>query len=227
MKLVKTANGLRTIDDWDMNYVPVKLRDILQDHLTTLVNNLLKGKGVETYTLCKFNLRLTKNQLCAIREQLLVLKYSPLDIDRYPSILEEVLRNDNVSINSEVFFAEIEAIIMKELMEEQKDSPKPWEKPTFSDKDFRELIRRQLVTDIQTEDGLKKYVIENYSSELANKPKLDYLLEEVREHFKNEPRGFVWLHELFKEKKLGSAPAGNQYIFDREMSKLLASHFSN
>jgi hypothetical protein len=226
MKLLKTANGLKTIDDWDVNYVPVKLRDILQDHLNTLVNNLLKGKGIETYVLWKFNLKPTKDQVCAIREQLLIMKHHPLNIDTYPSVLEEVLRNDNITIDNEVFFAEIEMIIKEQLMDEPDDRPKPWETPTFSDKDFRVLIRKQLVADIQTEEGLKKYVIENYSSELANKPKLDYILEEVREHFKNEPKDFTWLHEVFKEKKLGSAPTGNQYIFDREMSKLLANHFN-
>jgi hypothetical protein len=226
MKLVRTANGLKTIDDWDMNYVPVKLRDILQDHMETIVNNLLKGKGIETYTLVKFCVKPTADQVRAIQEQLVILKYSPLNIDHYPSILEDVLRNDNVSIGTDEFFTRIEAIIREQISQEPEDR-KPWERPdSFSDKNFREMIRHQLVSEIQTEEGLKKYVIENYSSELANRPKLKYLMEEVRDHFKNESKGYAWLHKMFKEKKLGSAGSGNQIIFDAEMNKLLANHFS-
>jgi hypothetical protein len=225
MKLIKTANGPKTIDDWDINYVPVKLRDILHEHRSTLITNILKGRGVETYLSYKFNRKATKAQIDAIKEQLFVRKHSPLEIDDYPGILEEVLRSEVVALDNEKFFSEIEVIFKRELDMEQDQRPQPWDKPTYNDRDFREFIRKQLVSEIQTEAGLKKYIMENYSSEIANKSKLLYLLDEVREHFKNEPGNFKWLHERFTERRLVDADSGNQYVFDKEMHEILRGHF--
>jgi len=224
MKLVMTALGAKTIDDWDANYVPVKLRDILHDHRAAIINNLLKGKGLEQYIFHKFETRFSKYKIAAIKDDLFKLKHTPLNIDNYRPVLEKVLKNENTHIENEIFFQEIE-IIIKNNMPHQ-DGP-TGETFSIGNQVFREIIRKEMVDKIQTEEGLRAYVIEHYNNQLASKSKLLYLLDEVRSHFRKEPSDYQWLHTFFDKQKLGSPQEGNEYIFDEEMNRILDKHFEN
>lgn len=225
MKTLKTQLGIKQIEDHDTTLIPLLLQDVLHEYRSSLIDKLLTG--LDTYIKWKFNTKATKLQLETIREALFKIKLSPLKIDNYSGVLEQLLKSDFVNLDSNIFYSEIDTIIQHELglidmSDKQQD---PWETPTFNNKDFRVFIRKQMITEVQTEAGLKKYIKERYEADITDKAKLLYLLQEVQEFYKKEPIDTKWIHEFFNEYKLGGPEDGNKFILDKDMSEVLKNHF--
>jgi hypothetical protein len=115
MKTVKTANGFKKIEDWNLDLVPVQLRTILQEHRATLIDKILGD--MDTYIDYKFRTRPTHKHIQFLRLKLDDLKKSGIDIDTYRSIFDTVITNEFTSLDNKVFYAEIDSRIKSILFQ--------------------------------------------------------------------------------------------------------------
>lgn len=116
MKTIKTANGMKKIEDWNANLVPIQLRTILQEHRATLVDKLMNG-GLGAYIDYKFATRATSQQHDQIRVALSTLRNDGIDISTYGSIFAAVEKNEFTSLDNALFYAEIDATIKATLFQ--------------------------------------------------------------------------------------------------------------
>jgi hypothetical protein len=116
MKTVKTANGIKKIEDWNYDLVPLQLRSILQEHRSTLITRLIQG-GVESYIDYKFNKKIQHQQLTKIINDLESLKRSGIDIDTYEPIFQDVLDREYTALTNALFYAEIDRTIQETLQQ--------------------------------------------------------------------------------------------------------------
>ena len=114
MKVIKTANGFKRIEDWNVSLVSVQLRSILQEHRETLVDRLLTG-DLESYIAYKFNTKVTHREILKIREKLYELKKSGIDLEIYRPIFEAVNKNEFTSLDNSIFYNEIDKEILMNL----------------------------------------------------------------------------------------------------------------
>jgi hypothetical protein len=224
MKQIKTINGIKVIDDWSMDLVPVQLQDILEEHRAVLISKLVKG--LNTYIASKFKQRPDELQLERIKEHLFRLSHSKINLDNYNRILEKVLNNENVHLDSELFYIEIDSVINSHLNDSAFCNLDPSEPVTFNYRDLIRFNRKQLVFEMQTIEGLKKHINRIYGVKENDQAKIIYLLEELREHFKKEPTDYTWLYEMFRENNLVDVEEGNLILLDEEISKLLDKHYN-
>jgi hypothetical protein len=115
MKMVKTANGIKKIDDWNPDLIPGQLKPILQQHRATLVNKLIQGE-LNTYIDYKFSSRASVGQLEKIRNSLDLLKDDGIDPVLYSPIFQAVLHNDFTNLDNALFYREIDATISTRLL---------------------------------------------------------------------------------------------------------------
>jgi hypothetical protein len=107
MKTIKTVNGMKKIDETNVNLVSIQLRTILQDHRATLIDKLIAG-GIETYVDYKFNIKISPKKIQTLKLNLENLKDSGIDPEHYSSIYEAVAKNDFVSLDNSIFYNEID-----------------------------------------------------------------------------------------------------------------------
>src|SRR5687767_10759915 len=105
MKTLKTQLGIKQIEDHDTTLIPLLLQDVLHEYRGSLIDKLLTG--LDTYIKWKFNMNATKSQLETTREALFKVKLSPLKIDNYTGVLEQLLKSDFVNLDSSIFYSEI------------------------------------------------------------------------------------------------------------------------
>jgi hypothetical protein len=110
MKTIKTAAGLLTLKDGDQYFVSLQLRSILQDHRIQLIDNLISS-DLNRYIDYKFDRTANPIQLNRIRNRLLELRQSGINMIRYDSILQSVIKYDFVQLENASFFHEIDEII--------------------------------------------------------------------------------------------------------------------
>lgn len=118
MKTVKTANGIKKIEDWNLDLVPLQLRSVLQDHRATLIDKLLHG-GLATYIDYKFATKTTIKAQEVIKQKLTDLKQSGVDVLFYHSIFEMVLNNEYTALHNTLFYDEIDLVIKSNLFQNQ------------------------------------------------------------------------------------------------------------
>lgn len=116
MKTVKTANGVRKIEDADLSLVPLQLRSILQEHRTALVNRLLNG-GLEAYIDYKFATKGDARQLEQIKNNLDTLKNSGINSDVYAPIFNKVQDHEFTTLDNVIFYNEIDRTIQETLFQ--------------------------------------------------------------------------------------------------------------
>jgi hypothetical protein len=110
MKTVKTANGIKKIEDGHQQLVPIQLRTILQEHRATLIDKLLSG-GLDAYIDYKFSMKASPKEMERIKDSLDVLKHDGIDILAYGSIFQAVMSHDFTTLDNSLFYAEIDQAI--------------------------------------------------------------------------------------------------------------------
>jgi hypothetical protein len=228
MKTIKTAGQVIKIEDHDVNLIPLFLQEQLQEYRAKLITNLLGG--LDAYVGYKFKITPNRKQIIGIRKHLMQLQKSRLNLDNYQFILEQTLRKDTITLDSGLFYIEIDRTIENVLMagkdvnEERFDADGT---PIFNSNDLLRFIRKGMVQEIQTPEGLLKYIKENYNVNVSDKAKLDYILAEVIEYFKSEPVDAKWIREIFNKHDFESFESGNKFILEQEMSSILKKHFEH
>lgn len=110
MKTIKTVNGIKRIEDWDVNLIPVQLRSILHEHRKGLVDKLVTG-GLDLYIDYKFSSKATFQQVERIKLKLTELANSGIDLELYQPIFDEVMENEFTKLDNARFYYEIDEII--------------------------------------------------------------------------------------------------------------------
>jgi hypothetical protein len=113
MKKIRIANGIKRLDDSDGNTVLFRLRDILSEHRSILINRLLSD--LVTYIDYKFSIRATARQVDSVKDSLVALKNSVLDLDRYSDILDHFHQSEMTYVGNEKFMQEIDEHITAAL----------------------------------------------------------------------------------------------------------------
>lgn len=93
MKTIKTANGVKKIEDWNQHLVPIQLRTILQEHRAALVDKLVQG-GLGAYIDYTFCMKAAPKLMEQIKDSLSVLKHDGIDSILYAPMFDAVLKND-------------------------------------------------------------------------------------------------------------------------------------
>lgn len=106
MKILHTLQGTKRIEDSDPNVTLLKVRQILDDQRTAIINRLITDLPV--YIDYRFRVKPDVQQLQTIREKLYTLKNSGLDLEKYDDILQHVVNNEKTYVSSEPFYKEID-----------------------------------------------------------------------------------------------------------------------
>jgi hypothetical protein len=113
MKILRTLNGVKRIEDSDPNVMLLKVRQILDEQRNGLITRLINDLGA--YIDYKFKIRPDVRQLESIKEKLFALKNSGLDLEKYDSLLQHVIHHDATYVNAEPFYREIDESISSQL----------------------------------------------------------------------------------------------------------------
>jgi hypothetical protein len=106
MKILRTLQGIRRVEDSDPNVMLLKVRQIFDEQRNSLITRLVGD--LASYIDYKFSIRPDAKQLEAIREKLFSLKNSGLDLEKYDGLLQHVLQHDATYVNAEPFYREID-----------------------------------------------------------------------------------------------------------------------
>jgi hypothetical protein len=117
MKTIKSAIiGIKKIETTEPEEQLAQLCEILTAHNHVLVDRLLRD--LPTYIHYKFKIRLLKEQLDEIKEKLLDLKKGNVNMDKYKSVINEVRTKAVIYLNNDVFYNEIDQLILFSLQKE-------------------------------------------------------------------------------------------------------------
>jgi hypothetical protein len=113
MKSVRIASTVKHLDEAESNITLFQIREILNEHRSTLVMRILGD--LPTYLAFKFNRKIDKEKQQEIRDKLFALSNSIVSLDKYDSIVQEILTNKNYTVPSQPFIHEIDVLLDAEL----------------------------------------------------------------------------------------------------------------
>ena len=113
MKILRILNGVRRIEDSDPNVMLLKVRQILDEQRNELISRLVND--LSAYIDYKFQIKADAKQLDIIKEKLVALKSSGLDLEKYDGLLQHVIHHDTTYVNAEPFYREIDENIKWQL----------------------------------------------------------------------------------------------------------------
>jgi hypothetical protein len=113
MKTIKTATGIKKIQDTDEQFVSIQLRSILQDHRALLIDKMMKG--LESYIDYKFGRRTDPKTMDRLKHRLYELKKSGIDVETYKPIFQTVMKHEYTSIGNAMFYEEIDTLLKEDL----------------------------------------------------------------------------------------------------------------
>lgn len=117
MKSIKTAAGIRRIEDSGDHITIFKLREVLYEHRKTLIHRITADPNA--YLDYKFQVRLNAQLLKPLLNRLSDLAHAPLDLDRYDDILKEFQHHQTMVLSNVLFYQEIDEHIYDQLNSSQ------------------------------------------------------------------------------------------------------------
>jgi hypothetical protein len=115
MKTIKTATGVKKIQDSDEQFVSIQLRSLLQDHRALLIDKMMKG--LESYIDYKFQRKPDLKMMDRLKHRLNELKKSGIDMETYKPIFQTVMKHEFTTIGNAMFYEEIDALLKEDLMQ--------------------------------------------------------------------------------------------------------------
>ncbi len=113
MKTIKTASGIKKIEDGDIHFVSIQLRSLLQEHRAFLIDKMTGG--LESYIDYKFNKKADPKTMDRLKFRLNELKKSGIDLQTYQSIFQAVERHEYTAIGNALFYEEIDSVLKEDL----------------------------------------------------------------------------------------------------------------
>jgi hypothetical protein len=113
MKSVRIASTVKHLDEVETNITLFQIREILNEHRSTLIMRILSD--LPTYLGFKFNRKVEKEKQLEIRDKLFALSNSIVSLDKYDTVVHQILINKNYTVPSQPFFHEIDVLLDAEL----------------------------------------------------------------------------------------------------------------
>lgn len=113
MKSVRIAGAVRHIEDADETVTLFRIQEILSEHRSALITRILSD--LPTYLQFKFSAKVDKDRQDKLRDKLLDLSNSKVNLDRYAETLQEIKTHDNYRVHSQEFFFEIDTLLDAQL----------------------------------------------------------------------------------------------------------------
>jgi hypothetical protein len=115
MKTVRTISGIKKIEAIDKEATMFRVSEILNEQRKALINRMLTDLNV--YVDYRFRVKVDAQQLDHLREKLDTMKNYNVDMEKYGSILQNVLDHDATYMNAEPFYKDIDENIGSYLRE--------------------------------------------------------------------------------------------------------------
>ena len=109
MESVRIASSTKHIEEADQNVILFRIQEILSEHRTMLITGILTD--LPTYLQFKFYTKVDKEMQAVLREKLLDLSNSKVNLDLYDEIVQEIKKNNNYRVPSTDFFKEINTLL--------------------------------------------------------------------------------------------------------------------
>jgi hypothetical protein len=119
MKTLKSALlGAKNLEDSHAEIMLQQLKDIIRQHRAVIITRLLGD--LPTYLDYKFQLaKPTKTQLDYVKDELLALKNSGVELTHYEAVLNQLETKNVVHLTNEPFYVEIDALVNNHLKEQE------------------------------------------------------------------------------------------------------------
>ena len=110
MKTVKSALlGAKSIIDNNPDAMLFQLKEIIKEHRALIITRMV-GE-LATYVDYKFHHKADKDSLFKMKEQLLQLKNSGVDLKCYDNIVQQLTNRAQVHLTNEPFYIEIDELL--------------------------------------------------------------------------------------------------------------------
>src|SRR6267154_5495527 len=107
MKTVKSALlGAKQLIDTNEEVLTIQLKEIIKEHRALIITRMM-GE-LPTYLDYKFNFKTDKDSLMKIKDRLLSLKNSGIDLKVYDNVVQQLLNRAVVHLTNEPFYIEID-----------------------------------------------------------------------------------------------------------------------
>lgn len=110
---IRIANGVKRIELGNENMAMLQIGDVLKAHRQILIDSMLSD--LSSYIRYQFGTPATKDQLQQIKNKLLDLKNSAINLARYSEMISDVMVNETTHVRSEPFYLEINEVIGEEM----------------------------------------------------------------------------------------------------------------
>lgn len=119
MKTLKSALlGTKNLEDSHAEIMLQQLKDIIRQHRAVIITRLLGD--LPTYLDYKFQLaKPTKTQLDYVKDELLALKNSGVELTHYEAVLNQLETKTVVHLTNEPFYVELDALVNNHLKEQE------------------------------------------------------------------------------------------------------------
>ncbi len=110
MKTIKSALlGTKNLIDINPDALLFQVKEILKAHRELIITRMIGD--LPTYIIYKFDVKPTKNMLEVVKGQLLELRKSHVDLDKYQSTVQMVLNRAVTHLTNEPFYVEIDEFL--------------------------------------------------------------------------------------------------------------------
>jgi hypothetical protein len=107
MKTVKSALlGAKQLIDTNHEVLLLQLKEVIKEHRALIINRLIHD--LPAYLDYKFEFKADKDLLARIKDNLLSLKNSGVDLKKYDNIVQLLLNRAVVHLTNEPFYAELD-----------------------------------------------------------------------------------------------------------------------
>ncbi len=110
MKTIKSALlGSKSIIDRTQDAVLLQIKEILKEHRQLIITRILSD--IPTYVDYKFHLKTDKRIIETVKDELLSLKSSNVNLDHYEDVVQKVLSQETTHLTNEPFYVEIDGYL--------------------------------------------------------------------------------------------------------------------
>jgi hypothetical protein len=113
MKSVRIAGTVKHIEEADHNITLFRIQEVLSEHRTILITGILTD--LPTYLQFRFYTKVDKETQRILKDKLVELSHSKVNLDRYDDIVQEIRRNSSYRVPSAEFFREIDTLLDAQL----------------------------------------------------------------------------------------------------------------
>jgi hypothetical protein len=115
MKTIKSSLlGNKSLNENDDKVLLNELSSILKKHRELIIDRLIRD--IPTYVDYKFNVRLNRKDIFSVKENLIQLKNSEVELDLYKTIVSDAFLKEATHITNAPFYQEIDECISSHVL---------------------------------------------------------------------------------------------------------------